>query len=157
MWNEDTSDEPYSVKSCTGYVILFANCPVIWTSKLQTEITLSTMEAEYIALSQAMRDLIPMRTLLSELGTLTNLTFGDTITYSTVFEDKKGCVELATTPRMRPRTKHIAIKYHHFRSHVANGNIKIKSIDTKHQLADIFIKPLAEPLFASLRLLLLGW
>jgi hypothetical protein len=157
MWHEEISDEPYSVKSRTGYIILFANCPVLWLSKLQTEIALSTMEAEYITLSQAMRDLIPMRTLLHELGTLTNLTFGDTITYSTVFEDNKGCIELATTPKMRPRSKHIAIKYHHFRSHVANGNIKIKWIDTKHQLADIFTKPLAEPLFASLRLLLLGW
>jgi hypothetical protein len=58
---------------------------------------------------------------------------------------------------MRPRTKHIALKYHHFRSHVANGSIKVRWIDTKHQLADIFTKPLPEPLFTSLRLLLLGW
>lgn len=157
MWNEEITDEPSSVKSRTGYVILFANCPVLWVSKLQTEIALSTTEAEYIALSQAMRDLIPMRTLLTELATLTNFTFGDTITHSTVFEDNKGCVELANAPKMRPRTKHIAIKYHHFRSHVARGDIKIQWIDTKHQLADIFTKPLAEPLFASLRLLLLGW
>jgi hypothetical protein len=46
MRNEEISDEPYSVKSCTGYVILFANCPVIWTSKLQTEIVLNTTGAE---------------------------------------------------------------------------------------------------------------
>ena len=110
-----------------------------------------------MALSQAMRELIPMHTLLTELATLTNFTFGDTITHSTVFEDNKGCVELANAPKMRPRTKHIAIKYHHFRSHVARGDIKIQWIDTKHQLADIFTKPLAEPLFAFLRLLLLGW
>jgi hypothetical protein len=157
MWCDEISEEPFSVKSRTGFVILFANCPVLWSSKLQTEIALSTTEAEYIALSQAMRDLIPMRTLLTELGTLTKFTFGDTITHSTVFEDNKGCVELANAPKMCPRTKHIALKYHHFRSHVASGDIKIKWIDTKHQLADIFTKPLAEPLFNSLRLLLLGW
>jgi hypothetical protein len=104
-----------------------------------------------------MQDLFPMHTVLNELGTLTNLTFGDTITYSTVFEDNKGCVELASAPKMRPRTKHIALKYHHFHSHIVIGAIKIKWIDTKHQLADIFTKPLAEPLYASLRLLLLGW
>jgi len=109
MWTEEISDEPLSVKSRKGFVILFANCPVLWSSKLQTEIALSTTDAEYIALSQAMRDLTPMRTLLTELGTLTKFTFGDTITHPTVFEDNKGC------------------------------------------------KPLAEPLFASLRLLLLGW
>ena len=157
LWHEDISDEPVSVKSRTGYVITFANCPVLWVSKLQTEIALSTTEAEYIALSQAMRDLIPMRTLLTELASLTKLEIGKTTTLSTVFEDNKGCIELANAPKMRPRTKHIAIKYHHFRSHVANGDIKIQWIDTKHQLADIFTKPLAEIAFSSLRLALLGW
>jgi hypothetical protein len=157
LWTEDTSSELTSVKSRTGYVILFANCPVLWVSKLQTEVALSTTEAEYIALSQAMRDLIPMRALLTELATLTSLSFDTTTTYSTVFEDNKGCVELANAPKMRPRTKHIALKYHHFRSHVTAGDIKIKWIDTKKQLADIFTKPLPEPLFTSLRLLLLGW
>jgi len=157
LWTEDSSSDLTSVKSRTGYVILFANCPVLWVSKLQTEVALSTTEAEYIALSQAMRDLIPMKSLLTELTTLTCLTFDSTTTYSTVFEDNKGCVELATAPKMRPRTKHIALKYHHFRSHVANGDIKIKWIDTKSQLADIFTKPLPEPLFTTLRLLLLGW
>jgi len=157
LWTEDSSSDITSVKSRTGYVILFANCPVLWVSKLQTEVALSTTEAEYIALSQAMRDLIPMKALLSELATLTCLSFDSTTTFSTVFEDNKGCVELANAPKMRPRTKHIALKYHHFRSHVASGDIKIKWIDTKSQLADIFTKPLPEPLFTSLRLLLLGW
>ena len=87
---------------------------------------ISTTEAEYIALSQAMSDLIPMRALLTELTTLTCLTFDTTTTYSTVFEDNKGCVELANAPKMRPRSKHIALKYHQFRSHVASGDIKIK-------------------------------
>ena len=39
---------------------MVGNCPVHWESKLQTEITVSTMEAEYIALSKAMKDLIPL-------------------------------------------------------------------------------------------------
>jgi hypothetical protein len=157
MWDFETSDDPASVKSRTGYVITFANCPVLWASKLQTEIALSTTEAEYIALSQAMRDLIPMRTLLTEIATLTKLPIGDTIAHSTVFEDNKGCVELANAPKMRPRTKHISIKYHHFRSHVARGDIKIQWIATNHQLADIFTKPLAGVLFHRLRFDLLGW
>jgi hypothetical protein len=42
--------------SHTGYVIMYANCPIFWASKLQTEIALSTAEAEYIALSQALRE-----------------------------------------------------------------------------------------------------
>ena len=156
LWSEDISDA-VSVKSRTGNIITFANCPVLWVSKLQTEITLSTTEAEYIALSQAMRDLIPMRTLLTKLASLMKLEIGKTTTHSTVFEDNKGCIELANAPKMRPRTKHISIKYYHFRSHVANGDIKIQWIDTKNQLADIFTKPLAEIAFSSLRLALLGW
>jgi hypothetical protein len=157
LWDLESSDDPNSVKSRSGYVITFATCPVLWVSKLQTEIALSTTEAEYIALSQAMRDLIPMRALLVELASVTRLRIGDTITHYTIFEDNKGCVELVQAPKMRPRTKHISIKYHHFRSHVARGDITIQWIDTKHQLADIFTKPLAAPLFTSLCRSLLGW
>jgi hypothetical protein len=135
-WTISTSDLPSSIKSCTGYVITFASCPVLWSSKLQTEVALSTTEAEYITLSQATRDLIPMRGLLHELSAATKLIVGSTVEHSTVFEDNKGCVELATAPKMRPRTRHIALKYHHFRSHVENGTISISWIDTKHQLAD---------------------
>jgi hypothetical protein len=51
LWTEASSSESTSVKSRTGYVILFANCPVLWVSKLQTKVALSTTEAKYIALS----------------------------------------------------------------------------------------------------------
>ena len=46
---------------------ILSGAPVLWVSKLQTEIALSTTEAEYVALSQSMRDLLPMKSLLSEL------------------------------------------------------------------------------------------
>jgi hypothetical protein len=52
--------DPVSAKSRTGYVITFCNVPILWVSKMQTQIALSTMEAEYIALSQSMRDLFPI-------------------------------------------------------------------------------------------------
>jgi hypothetical protein len=146
-WSLSTSDNPSSVKSCTGYVITFASCPVLWSSKLQTEIALSTTEAEYIALSQSARDLVPMRDLLNELSASTKLVVGSTIAHSTIFEDNKGCVELAVAPKIRPRTRHISIKYHHFRSQVELGHLKIQWIDTKHQLADIFTKPLSAASF----------
>jgi len=60
LWSPSSFHDPISIKSRTGYVISFASCPVLWSSKLQTEIALSTTEAEYIAMSQASRDLIPM-------------------------------------------------------------------------------------------------
>jgi hypothetical protein len=57
---------PICAKSSTGYVIKFCDVLVIWVSKIQTQIALSTMEAEYIAMSQSMRDLIPVREVLKE-------------------------------------------------------------------------------------------
>jgi len=119
---------------------------------------LSTTEAEYIALSQAMRDLIPMRSLLQEISTITKMDIGNTRTYrSKVYEDNKGCVDVIKSPKVNPRTRHISIKYHHFREHVTNGNIEVEWIDTKNQLADIFTKPLSKQAFTYLRNKLLGW
>ena len=66
-WNKTWSNEATSVMSRTGFLIKYANCPIIWISKLQIEIALSTTEAEYIALSQSMRDMIPLMNLLGEL------------------------------------------------------------------------------------------
>ena len=62
----ENNEDPISVKSRTGYVILYKGSHLLWVSKMQTQIALSTMEAEYIALSQAMRDLIPIREILKE-------------------------------------------------------------------------------------------
>ena len=146
-----------SVLSRTGYVITFSGCPILWVSKMQTEIALSTTEAEYIALSQSMRDLIPIRTVLKELATVLGLQIDTPMTHSTVFEDNNGALELAIEPKYRPRTKHIAIKYHHFREHVKNKSIKVKKIDTKEQLADIFTKPIEKHQFEYLRNKLMGW
>jgi hypothetical protein len=51
MYGYEHHDDPSCVKSWTGYVINFANCPVMWQSKLQMETALSTMEAEIVAIS----------------------------------------------------------------------------------------------------------
>ena len=67
----------------------------------------------------------------------------------TLFEDNSGALELARTPKMRPRTKHINIKYHHFRDHVRRKLISIEHVATEDQVADIFTKPL--PVVAFLR------
>jgi len=56
-----------SVYLQTGYVITYADCPILWVSRLQTEMALSTTEAEYIALLQAMQDLILFMTLVEDV------------------------------------------------------------------------------------------
>jgi hypothetical protein len=90
------------MKSRTGYIITFANCPILWNSKLQSEIVLSTTEAKYISILQAMRDLIPMRTILPELSPAFGYSVQQATTHSTVFEDNKGCVGLIAATTMRP-------------------------------------------------------
>ena len=67
LFSSENRALPISVKSRTGYVKFYRDAPLMWVSKLQTQIALSTMESEYIALSQAMRDLIPIREILKEV------------------------------------------------------------------------------------------
>ena len=66
-WDKQQPDDPGNLLSRTGFVIHYYGCPIYWQSKLQTEIALSTTEAEYIALSTAMKQVIPMTYLLKEL------------------------------------------------------------------------------------------
>ena len=73
LWTFEEDQDPVCVKSRTGYVLMLGGCPLIFKSKLQTEIALSTLEAEYIALSQSMRELLPLRRLLQEVGKNLNL------------------------------------------------------------------------------------
>jgi hypothetical protein len=126
---------------------------------LQTEIALSTTEAEYIALSQAIRELLPMRELFQEIGSSLKLKCAiPTILHSTVFEDNNGALSLATSPKISPRTKHIAVKYHHFRSKIGvDKGIIIQRVDTTEQKADIFTKGLGAQQFDCIRCLVMGW
>ena len=152
-WNRPTAmEDPSTSKSRTGYVVTYCNCPVIWGSKLQTCVSLSTTEVEYVALSQCLRETIPVMNLIKELK---ELKFHNKYVAPTVrckaFEDNTGALEVANVPKMRPRTKHINNVYHHFRSYVRRGEIKIEYISTEDQIADMFTKSLAQNLFQKLR------
>ena len=158
-WNKATAmDDPSTAKSRSGYLITLAGCPILWASKLQTQIALSTTEAEYIALSQALRETIPIMNLLKEMrkkGFYSDKV--KPIVHCKAFEDNSGALELANVPKMRPRTKHINNVYHHFREHVRKGLITIQAISTENQLADLLTKPLAQNLFQKLRKSITGW
>jgi hypothetical protein len=160
LWNSDADEQdPVRVKSRSGHVILLSKCPLLWSSKLQTEIACSTMDAEFIALSTAMRDLIPARHILQAIGKALSLPVPQGASLkSTVFEDNNGCLTLATIPKMTPRSKHIGVKYFWFRSKVGPGTgIQIIKCDTKDMLADIFTKGLPADTFSILRQHLMGW
>ena len=147
------------MKSHTGYVITFAGCPLLFVSKIQTEVALSTLHAEYVTLSQSLRDLLPLKSLITEvLSRLKIDTSKMTVTSkSTVYEDNNGARIVATYPRLTPTSKFIATKYHWFRQNVESGEIDIKRIDSKNQLADIFTKDLQGNIFVAIRKLLCGW
>jgi hypothetical protein len=158
LWRREDDQDPQCVKSRTGFGILLADCPLFWQSKLQGQVALSTMEAEYIALSTSLRSLLPLKSLVAEVATSllddpTFLTKG----YSSVFEDNNGALLLAQTPRMSPRSKHIAVPYHFFREHVANGTLQIHKVASEVNPADLFTKGLERVKFQALRKLLMGW
>jgi hypothetical protein len=74
-----------------------------------------------------------------------------------VFEDNSGALEMARLPKMRPRSKHLCIRLHHFREHVRQGKISINKIPTRYQLGDIATKPQPEDLFVSQRESIMQW
>ena len=67
-WGSSDPSYPENIMCQTCYTLMYAGCHVLWVSCLQTEITLSTTEPEYIALSQSMRDLIFLMNLLNEIA-----------------------------------------------------------------------------------------
>ena len=108
LWNYENDQDPVCAKSRTGYTMTLGESPISWNSKLQTEVALSTTEAEYIALSQAMREFIPLRRLLHEVILNMNLSPAPHSTIkSQVFEDNNGAIATAISARMSLRTKHI--------------------------------------------------
>ena len=158
-WDPDYAEfETATARSRSGYVIFHDGCPIIWASRLQTEIALSSTEAEYVSLSQSLREVLPMMGLLNELHTANfPVNNGTPVVTCKVFEDNAGALEMARTPKMRPRTKHMNIKYHHFREAVANKQVTLHSVASEDQVADILTKPLSYEAFVKLRYEMLGW
>lgn len=167
MWHKEYAELRDNLLSRTGFIITFCGCPVAWSSKLQTEIALSTTESEYIALSMAIRELLPLRRLLEEIlahsyihfpKASTSIVQTPTLQPSQVYEDNSACIVLATTEStFKPRTKHIALKFHHFHDQVRNGTVQIAKVATDKNWADIFTKPLVKQKFQNLRYLMMGW
>lgn len=164
LYGTEDPHDPASVKSRTGYVILIADCPLMWQSKLQSTIALSTQHSEYAALSSACRDLLPIRSLVKRLVTdLEGLTGSISFTAkSTCFEDNAACIALAKLKKITPQNRHIGSKYHWFRSYVMGSRNKdafldIVKVESHEQMADIFTKNLTEEKFLAARKLLCRW
>ena len=96
----------------TGYVTKHADCPVIWYSKLQLEITLLAIEADYVNINQSMREVISFINLLKEINEEFTLNLNEPKFHCKVFENNNHCIAIATSQKLLPKTKHIEIKYH---------------------------------------------
>ena len=162
LYGTEKKDDPDSVRSRTGYVIRVNKCPIVWCSKLEHSITTSTMMAEYYALSTAMREVLPLRDLVSTVAKGLGFDSECQTTFKTkVCEDNMGCLTLAQLEpgHNTPRSRFYDNKVHWFRQHVydSNGRITVERCDTKNMIADTFTKACVRDTFEYLRKLLMGW
>ena len=159
LWPYEEKLDSTCVKSRTGFVICLANCPMVWTSKLQTSIALSTMEAEYNALSESLKSVLPLQELLTHVAEGVGLSKEYTTTFkTTIWEDNMGALTLANLEpgRITPRSKYYAVKIHWFRQHISD-RLRVVKVDTTQQRADILTKGLTQTTFEHIRKLLCGW
>lgn len=132
-------------RSTTGYIFkLFDNCTISWNTRRQSTVAASTTEAEYMALFEAVREAMWLRSLADSI----KLKISNPIV---IFEDNNGCISIANNPTNHKRSKHIDIKYHFSREQVENNKIKLVYIPTEKQLADFLTKPLPNIKFIELR------
>ena len=127
-------------------------------SQLQQEIALSSTKSEFIGLSYALREALPIIELLREAQKHGfDVYKGKAKVHCKVFEDNSGAVEIAKFPKNRPRTKHINNRLFHFYHHVEQGDVSIHHIKTEEQPADFLTKPLPEANFVRHRKTVMGW
>ena len=108
LYGNNDNNGPACVRSHTGFVMTVANCPVIWSSKLQTETALSTMEAETIALASYCRELFPIMDQVAEILNAVGMPDPDNPTmHVTIHENNSGALILSNTlpPQFTPQSK----------------------------------------------------
>ena len=144
LYRVESPNSSMTAKSRTGYIILLCGCPLVWKSQLQAGIALSTQEAEYTALSQSARSLIPIRNIVAEA--IGHLTLGPGLSVPRIicvaFEDNNGALSRANNQRLTSRTKYYHVNSHWFWGHVKDGTFTVESISSSRQKADYLTKPL---------------
>ena len=138
-WGNDVNDR----RSVTGWVFLLHDGAVSWQSCKQPTVALSSVEAEYMAATQATREAVWWRAFLTELGM-------PPTTATTIYSDSQGAIALAKKPEHHKRTKHIDIQHHYVREQTATGSVILSFIGTENMVADVLTKPLAAARHTSL-------
>lgn len=130
-WAGDSSDR----KSCSGFLFRLGGATVAWASRKQTCVAMSTMEAEYVALSEAAREAVWMRRLLTELNETPKLP-------TIIYEDNRSCLDFAVMDQQKKRSKHIDTRYHYTKHCCSSGEIELQYCPSESMVADILTKPL---------------
>jgi len=138
-WANDTERR----RSTGGYVYFFAGGPVSSRSYRQDIVALSSMEAEYQALSEGTKECLYLREMLKEL------TQSDSYDSIIVHEDNKGAIDLSKNAIYHKRSKHIDVRHHHIRDCVEKNAVTLVKIHTSENIADMFTKPLPKASFVK--------
>ncbi|UYV61341.1 hypothetical protein LAZ67_1004473 [Cordylochernes scorpioides] len=134
-WASDIDDR----RSNSVTAITIGHSLVIWKTSKQKCVSLSTMEAEYLALSQTTKEAVWIATILKELKFLSNFAFP-----LIIHCDNRSAIDFSKNNVKNNRSKHIDVRYHHVRERIISGEIKIVYIPTKENLADVFTKTLSK-------------
>nr|GEW36904.1 retrovirus-related Pol polyprotein from transposon TNT 1-94 [Tanacetum cinerariifolium] len=121
-------------QSTSGSVQFLGERLISWSSKRQKSAAISSMEAEYIALSGCCAQILWMRSQLSDYGIVFNKI--------PMYRDNKSAIALCCNNVQHSRSKHIDIRYHSIKEKVENGVIELYFVNTEYQLTDLFTKAL---------------
>lgn len=127
-----------------GYCFSLGSGMISWSSRRQRTPTISSCEAEYIALSESTRELLWLSSLLNELHLHLS-------TIPSILCDNDGSRRIANDPVHHSRTKHIDIRHHFVRQAIEDQKLTTSRVDTHHNTADILTKPLGYTPFLKLR------
>jgi hypothetical protein len=132
--------------SISGFAYFVGLGTVSWSVKKQPIITLSSTEAEYVALTHATKDVLWIHKILKEFSFLHNLSLP-----TTLYCDNQGAIRLSKDATFHGRTKHIDVHFHFIRQTITSGSIELVYIPTENMTADIFTKSLARVKFEKFR------
>ena len=130
----------------------------MWKSQLESHLSQSTTEAEYLALSSSLRVFLPLRDLVLEI--LNKVTFPrleDTRLHTTVFEDNQSAYFLATNQRITSRTKYLLAKWHWFWDAYNRNDFTIVKCPTDKMTADYLTKAQPRAVFEANRKMVQNW
>ena len=133
--NADLAGDPTDRRSITNYCFLLGSSLISWRSKKQTFVARFSTEAEYRALADTTSELLWLRWLFTDLGVSTSST-------TSLYCDNQSAIHITHNDIFHERTKHIKIVCHFIRYHLVHGALKLFSVSSKDQLANIFTKSL---------------